>query len=187
MTGRPRLPMPAMLCVLDHLSPGLPVGPQLLLDRYGRRAHDPGCGIWPGLRFLSRETRTSPVTLRQWRDYLQDLHRIERLPRKGPHGADLTRLGPCPDDACRRQRDRMQSRCEDCQRDNLQHAETQWWQAQRDYMQSRKREIQGEPWETPVARGPHDAGPDGGCVVSLVRPAPSEPSQLLPSGTTPWF
>jgi hypothetical protein len=84
-----------MRCVLDHLAPGLPPLPQALLIRYGRHAHDAGCGIYPGLRLLSRELRTSPVTLRQARDWLQERRHIERLPRSGPHGTDLLRLGPC--------------------------------------------------------------------------------------------
>jgi hypothetical protein len=129
-----RLPE-CMLCVLDHLAPGLPPGPQALLIRYGRHAHDGGCGIWPGLRSLSRELRASPVTLRQWRADLQARGLVHRLPRAGPHGADLLRLGPC--EHCP-QRDSMQSRCERCQRDSLQHAETEWWAAQRDCMQSQK-------------------------------------------------
>ena len=132
--GKPRLP-DCMLCVLDHLAAGLAPGPRALLILYGRHAHDGGCGIYPGLRSLSAELRTSPVTLREWRDELQDRRLIERLPRKGPHGADLIRLGRCD---AHRQRDSMQSRCERCQRDNLQHAEPEWWAAQRDYMQSRK-------------------------------------------------
>ena len=157
-----RLPA-SMLCVLDHLAAGLPPGPRSLLILYGRHGHDGGCGIWPGLRALSRELRTSPVTLRDWRNDLQDAHLIERLPRKAPHGTDLLRLGPCED--CQPQRDSMRSRCRDCQRDSLQHAETEWWAAQRDYMQSRKkrRELQGVPAASPVGADhrPPAASPDG--------------------------
>jgi hypothetical protein len=155
--GRPRLPA-CMLCVLDHLASGLPPGPRALLTLYGRHAHDAGCGIYPGLRSLSRELRASPVTLREWRDELQDRRLVERLPRKGPHGADLLRLGPCP--ACP-QRDSMQSRCRACQRDSLQHAETEWWAAQRDSMQSRKGEKyrgNGRPGGRPPAPGPPRIG-----------------------------
>jgi hypothetical protein len=153
--GKPRLP-DCMLCVLDHLAAGLAPGPRALLICYGRHAHDAGCGIYPGLRSLSAELRTSPVTLREWRDELQKQRLIERLPRKGPHGADLIRLGRC--DACR-QRDSMQSRCRACQRDSLQHAETEWWTAQRDYMESQKRrELQAVPAKSTTRQRTQAAG-----------------------------
>jgi hypothetical protein len=153
-SGR-RLPE-CMRCVLDHLAPGLPALPQLLLVRYGRHAHDPGCGIYPGLRSLSQDLRTSSATLRKVRDWLQARRRIQRLPRVGPHGADLLRLGPC--DHCR-QRDSMQLRCELCQRANLLHAETEWWAAQRDSMQSQKPLLQVVPIGTPVSRGGEPTDP----------------------------
>jgi hypothetical protein len=169
MSGKPRLPA-CMLCVLDHLGSGLPPGPRALLILYGRHAHDAGCGSYPGLRSLSEQLHTSPVTLREWRDWLQDRRLIERLPRKAPHGGDLVRLGPCPDDACRRQRDRMQSRCERCQRDSLQHAEPEWWATQRDYMQSRK----GEKYRgnrRPGGRPPAPGPPRIGAVAARDGPA----------------
>jgi hypothetical protein len=136
-----------MLCVLDHLAPGLPVGPQALLIRYGRHAHDAGCGIYPGLVLLKQELRASTDTLRKWRDELQDRRLIERLPRVGPRGADLLRLGRC--DYCR-QRTAMQVRCPACQRTGLLHAETEWWAAQRTCMAVQKvLEVQVEPAATP--------------------------------------
>jgi hypothetical protein len=155
-----RLPA-CMLCVLDHLAPGLPPGPQALLIRYGRHAHDGGCGMYPGLRSLSRDLRASPVTLRRWRADLQARGLVHRLPRAGPRGADLLRLGPC--DHCP-QRDCMQSRCERCQRDSLQHAESEWWAAQRDSMQSQKGlRLQRVPAATPAtpASWPAAASPNG--------------------------
>jgi hypothetical protein len=157
--SRRRLP-DCMGCVLDHMAPGLPPLPHALLIRYARYAHDAGCGIWPGLRLLSRELRVSPVTLRKARDWLQARGLIQRLPRAGPHGTDLIRLGTCDD--CR-QRDSMQSRCTACQRANLQHAETAWWDAQRDSMQSQKPVVKGEPIENPVSsrRRPPAASPNG--------------------------
>jgi hypothetical protein len=178
-----RLPA-CMLCVLDHLAAGLPPGPRSLLIVYGRHAHDGGCGIWPGLRSLSRELRTSPVTLRQWRDWLQDRHLIERLPRKGPHGTDLLRLGPC--DHCQRQRDSMQSRCEACQRDSLQHAEPEWWAVQRDCMESRKPVLQVVPTATPVIPGSRTAVASSngaprhsGSAGSAVRPTDRQAAGTL--------
>jgi hypothetical protein len=157
--SRRRLPE-CMRCVLDHLAPGLAPGPQALLIRYARHAHDPGCGITVGQRRLSRELRASPVTLRGWREELQDRGLIQRLPRAGPKGTDLVRIGPCDD--CR-QRDSMQLRCERCQRVNLQHAEPEWWAAQRDSMQSQKPVLQVVPTGTPVSRGggPAAASPNG--------------------------
>jgi hypothetical protein len=154
-----RLPE-CMRCVFDHLAPGLPALPQLLLIRYGRHAHDPGCGIYPGQRSLSQNLRTSPATLRKARDWLVERRLIQRVPRVGPHGADLLRLGPC--DHCR-QRDSMQLRCEVCQRANLLHAETEWWAAQRDSMQSQKPLLQVVPVGTPVTpgSGPGAHSPNG--------------------------
>jgi hypothetical protein len=172
--SRPRLPE-CMFCVHDHLAPGLPAGPPALLTRYARHAHDAGCGIWPGLRLLSRELRASPVTVRQWRDWLQERRLIQRLPRAGPHGTDLLRLGTCDD--CR-QRDSMQSRCDRCQHDNLQHAEIEWWAAQRDFMQSQKTVVQGEPTGTSVIpdRRPPTASPDGDGRPGAPRRPPDTPS-----------
>jgi hypothetical protein len=167
---RRRLPE-CMRCVLDHLAAGLPPGPRSLLSLYGRHAHDGGCGIYPGLRALSKELHTSPVTLRAWRDELVARGLLQRLPRKGPHGADLFRLGPC--DHC--QRDSIQLRCADCQRDNLQHAETEWWAAQRDSMQSQKAVVQGEPTGTPVSsrRRPAAGSPNDHAHLCEGRSAPS--------------
>jgi hypothetical protein len=172
--GSRRLPE-CMRCVLDHLAPGLPPLPQALLIRYGRHAHDPGCGIYPGLRSLSRDLRTSPATLRKARDWLVERRRIQRLPRAGPHGADLLRLGPC-DHCC--QRDCMESRCEVCQRVNLQHAESEWWAAQRDSMQSQKPLLQVVPIGTPVSRGsgPAAASPNGDGRAGASRRPPDTPS-----------
>jgi hypothetical protein len=169
-----------MRCVLDHLAPGLPPLPQALLIRYARHAHDPGCGIYPGLRSLSQALRTSPVTLRKARDWLQQRRLIQRLPRAGPYGADLLRLGPCED--CR-QRDSMQSRCERCQRDNLQHAEPEWWAAQRDSMQSQKPLLQVVPTGTPVSRGrePAAASPNGDGRAGASRRPPDTPSGRRPA------
>jgi hypothetical protein len=124
-----------MLCVLDHLSAGLPPGPRSLLVLYGRHGHDAGCGIWLGMRTLKVELCSSHDTIRAWRDELQACRLIERLPRKGKHGADLLRLGRCDD--CP-QRASMQARCRACQRAGLQHAETEWWAAQRTWMQAQK-------------------------------------------------
>ena len=172
--GGRRLPE-CMRCVLDHLAPGLPALPQLLLIHYGRHAHDPGCGIYPGQRSLSQALRTSPATLRKARDWLVERRLIQRLARVGPHGADLLRLGPCDD--CR-QRDSMQLRCERCQRANLLHAETDWWAAQRDSMQSQKPLLQVVPTGTPVSRGrrPAAASPNGDGRPGASRRHPDTPS-----------
>jgi hypothetical protein len=175
-----RLP-DCMLCVLDHLTRGLPPGPRSLLVCYARHAHDAGCGIYPSLRRLGPELRTSPVTLRQWRTDLQDRGLIERLPRAAPRGADLLRLGPCPE-ACS-QRDSMQARCKTCECDNLKRAESVWWAAQRDYMQSRKsRELQAVPAGT--TRGTDEAAavrsPEGdgtGRLDGWIRPAKTSNGQ----------
>jgi hypothetical protein len=181
--SRPRLPE-CMFCVHDHLAPGLPAGPPALLTRYARHAHDAGCGIWPGLRLLSRELRASPVTVRQWRDWLQERRLIQRLPRAGPHGTDLLRLGTCDD--CR-QRDSMQSRCERCQRDNLQHAEVEWWAAQRDFMESQKRKRRQvvlaaaatSAGSRPAAASPNGDGRHAGSAGSAAWPTGKQPSGTL--------
>src|SRR5215216_6179342 len=90
--NRRRLPT-CMLCVHDHLTPGLPPGPQALLARYARHAHDAGCGSYPGLRRLSHDLRASHDTLQKWRDELWLERRlIDRLPRVAPKGGDLIRL-----------------------------------------------------------------------------------------------
>lgn len=145
--NRRRLPT-CMLCVLDHLAPGLPPGPQALLIRYARYAHDVGCGSYPGLRGLSHDLRTSHDTLQKWRDELWLERRlIDRLPRVAPKGGDLIRL------RCKQcQRAPMQARCIECQRANLQHAESEWSDAlQRARMQAQKRRaLQAMRAATPV-------------------------------------
>jgi hypothetical protein len=177
--GRPRLPMPAMLCVIRHLAPGLPPGPYALLVTLASYGHDAGCGIHPGQRRLAGDLRSSPVSIRQYRDELLALRLLERLPRAGPHGVDLYRLRLC--DAC--QRDSMQSRCEVCQRANLQHAETVWWSAQRDSMQSQKNSLQVEPTEHPVDPGASAPSPNGERPAPGTSPRhPSAPSGPWPSG-----
>jgi hypothetical protein len=174
--GRPRLPMPAMLCVIRHLAPGLPPGPYALLVTLASYGHDAGCGIHPGQRRLAGDLRSSPVSIRQYRDELLALRLLERLPRAGPHGIDLYRLRLC--DAC--QRDSMQSRCEVCQRANLQHAETVWWSAQRDSMQSQKNSLQVEPTEHPVDPGASAPSPNG------ERPAPGTSPRHPSAPSGPW-
>jgi hypothetical protein len=94
--NRRRLP-DCMLCVLDHLAPGLPPGEQALLIRLARHAHHAGCGIYPGQRGLADDLGTTRDTLRVLRDRLLERRLLDRLPRVGPHGADLYRLRLCPD------------------------------------------------------------------------------------------
>jgi hypothetical protein len=141
--------------------PGLPPGPQALLIRYARHAHDAGCGSYPGLRGLKRDLRTSHDTLQKWRDDLfLERRLIDRLSRVAPRGGDLIRLR-C--DQC--QRAPMQARCGQCQRANLQHTETEWSDAlQRARMQAQKRRaLQAVPAATPVSTRsrPAAASPNG--------------------------
>jgi hypothetical protein len=157
-----RLP-DCMICVLDHLAPGLPPGEQALLIRMARHAHDAGCGIYPGQRGLGEALGASRPTLRKLRDRLLERGLLERLPRKAPHGADLYRLRLCLD--C--QRATRVARCGQCQRANLLTAETAWWAAQRATRVAQKsKEVQGEPAATPDH---HDG--QAAPVVPL-RPAP---------------
>jgi hypothetical protein len=174
--GNGRLP-DCMLCVLDHLAPGLPPGPQALLIRYARHAHGAGCGSYPGLRGLSRDLRTSHDTLQKWRDDLfLERRLIDRLPRVAPCGGDLIRLR-C--DQC--QRAPMQARCGQCQRANLQHTETEWSDAlQRARTQAQKRRaLQMVPAATPVIpdNRPADPSPNGDG-----RPEPSRRFRTPPAG-----
>jgi hypothetical protein len=181
--GKPRLPA-CMLCVVDHLASGLTVGPRALLIVYGRHAHDGGCGIWLGQRSLKQELQASHDTIRVWRDDLLDRELIERLPRRGPHGADLLRLGPC--DRCgRHQRASIQARCGKCQRAGLQHAEDEWGEAQRAYMEARKRrELQGVPARTTRQPRTRAAGPRL-VVVERNRPAAQAARSSASNGTRP--
>jgi hypothetical protein len=173
--SRRRLPQ-VVLCVLDHLAPGLPPGPQLLLIRYARHAHDAGCGIYVGLRSLKSTMASSTDSLRTYRDWLQERRLIERLPRAGPRGADLIRLGPC--ERCI-QRTAMQVRCQACQRTGLQHAESEWWAAQRTAMQVQKPLVTGVPTGNPVSSRsrPAAASPNGH--------APSPPVSATATATSP--
>jgi hypothetical protein len=175
---RQRLP-DCMVCVLDHLAPGLPPGEQAMLIRMARYAHNAGCGMYPGQRRLARELAASEHTLRYWRDNLIGRRLLDRLPRVGPRGADLYRLRLCPD--C--QRGCMEPRCGQCQRGNLQHAESEWWAAQRGSMQPQKKlGLQGEPAATPDH---HDGQAVPGKHLWLVDPgAGRRPPD--PAGPDPW-